>query len=116
LQVIDVSNPANPQRVGGYSAAVAGSVFVSGNHAFVAGGSLFILNLYTPVSLAAVPGPQPGAFGVSIHGLAGVQVEIERSLDLIHWQQWTNGVLGSTPLTFRDNDANPRQFYRALTR
>jgi hypothetical protein len=127
LQVIDVSNPANPRRVGGNSSVgVALSVFVSGNHAFipyrfVVNGEIMnygldILNLYTPMSLTVAPAPQTGIFGVSVQGLAGVQVDIERSQDLIRWQKWTNGVLANTPLTFRDGDTNPRQFYRTLTR
>ena len=37
LQVIDVSNPATPQRVGGYdTSGEAWGVAVSGNYAFVA--------------------------------------------------------------------------------
>ncbi len=37
LQVIDVSNPANPQRVGGYdTSGYAHGVAVSGNYAYVA--------------------------------------------------------------------------------
>ncbi len=39
LQVIDVSNPANPQRVGGYdTSGNAYGVAVSGNYAYVADG------------------------------------------------------------------------------
>ena len=37
LQVIDISNPANPQRVGGYdTAGGAAGVAVAGNYAYVA--------------------------------------------------------------------------------
>jgi hypothetical protein len=37
LQVIDVSNPASPQRVGGYdTSGYARGVAVSGNYAYVA--------------------------------------------------------------------------------
>jgi hypothetical protein len=39
LQVIDVSDPANPQRVGGYdTSGSARGVAVSGNYAYVADG------------------------------------------------------------------------------
>jgi hypothetical protein len=51
---------------------------------------------------------------VSLQGLPGLRVEIERSVDLIHWQKWTNGVLGSEPMEFRDTDRNSRKFYRAV--
>lgn len=37
LQVIDISNPANPQRVGGYNTPdIARGVAVSGKYAYVA--------------------------------------------------------------------------------
>ena len=51
LQVIDVSNPANPQRVGGYdTSGSALGVAVSGNYAYVADGpwGLLILGPRTP--------------------------------------------------------------------
>jgi hypothetical protein len=51
--------------------------------------------------------------GVSVQGLTGLPVEVERSADLLNWQKWTNGVLGSSPLEFRDT-RNLRQFYRAF--
>jgi len=51
LQVLDVSNPANPQWVGGYdTSGYADGVAVSGNYAYVADGSwgLIILGPRTP--------------------------------------------------------------------
>jgi hypothetical protein len=51
LQVIDVSNPANPQRVGGYdTSGSAYGVTVSGNYVYVADGpgGLVILGPRTP--------------------------------------------------------------------
>jgi hypothetical protein len=51
LQVIDVSNPGNPQRVGGYSTSGhAQGVAVSGNYAYVAANEwgLIILGPRTP--------------------------------------------------------------------
>jgi hypothetical protein len=46
LQVIDVSNPANPQRVGGYdTSGTAYGVAVSGNYVYVADGDWGLLIL-----------------------------------------------------------------------
>ena len=46
LQVIDVSNPANPQRVGGYdTSGSALGVAVSGNYAYVADGQWGVMIL-----------------------------------------------------------------------
>jgi LVIVD repeat-containing protein len=119
LQVIDVSNPANPQRVGGNPAPnPAVGVGLSDSHVFVAANDrgLFILNHFTPgpvLSLAS-PSLEGSSLRVSVQGLPGLRVEVQRSGDLLNWQSWTNGVLGSSPLEFRDTDPNLRKFYRAL--
>ncbi len=49
LEVIDVSNPAGPQRVGSYSiSGSAHGVAVSGNYTYVAAGELYILDVTIP--------------------------------------------------------------------
>ena len=122
LDVIDVSNPANPQRVGGNTrVGSAFSVALSGGKVFTVGErGLVILHSFTPLSGPALwfaaPRLEPNTFRLSVHGLPGLPVQIERSVDLLHWQSWTNGLLGSSPLEFLDPSAgvNPCQFYRAL--
>ena len=120
LQVIDVSNPANPRRVGGNSALHPSAVAVTDSYVFVAAwsGGLFILNHFTPLSAPALslalPALEGSSLRVSVQGLPGLRIEVQRSPDLLNWQTWTNGVLGSSPLDFRDPDPNLRQFYRAL--
>ena len=85
------------------------------SHVFV---GLFILNHFTPLSGPALslafPGLEGRSLRVSVQGLPGLRIEVQRSPDLLNWQTWTNGVLGSSPLEFRDPDPNLRQFYRAL--
>jgi hypothetical protein len=59
LQVIDVSNPANPQRVGGYkTSGEAYGVTLSGNYAYVADGTngLQVINLSNPANPQRVGG------------------------------------------------------------
>jgi hypothetical protein len=123
LDVIDVSNPANPQRVGGNPrVSAAFSVALSGDKVFTIGEQgLVVLHSFTPLSdpaLRFAPAPQPDSarFHLSVQGLPGLSVQIERSADLIHWQSWTNGLLDSVPLEFIDSSpgVNTRQFYRAL--
>jgi len=82
-----------------------------------------ILNLFTPLSGPALWfGPAPrleqNVFRLSVQGLPGLPVDIERSADLLQWDRWTNGVLGSNPLEFLDKSVGltPRQFYRAVAR
>ena len=59
LQVIDVSNPANPQRVGGYdTSGHAFGVAVSGNYAYVADGAngLQVIDVSNPANPQRVGG------------------------------------------------------------
>ena len=59
LQVIDVSNPANPQRVGGYdTSGDAQGVAVSGNYAYVAdgGAGLQVIDVSNPANPQRVGG------------------------------------------------------------
>jgi hypothetical protein len=125
LQVIDVSNPANPQRVGGNPVFNASSVVVGGEKVYVAAGTngLAVLNLFVPLSgpalwLYSAPRLEQNGVRVWVQGLPGLPAQIERSANLLEWQSWTNGVLGSTPLEFLEAGAglNPRQFYRAVAR
>jgi hypothetical protein len=92
---------------------------VTSNNVFVAAGTrgLAILHSFTPVSslsLTALPPVQPDFARLTVQGIPGLNVQIERSTDLTHWQSWTNALLGSGPLEFRDPQANSIQFYRAL--
>jgi hypothetical protein len=67
-----------------------------------------------PALSFALPVLEGSSLRLSVQGLPGLRVEVQRSANLLNWQSWTNGVLGSSPLEFRDVDPNPRQFYRAL--
>jgi hypothetical protein len=119
LQVIDVRNPAKPKRVGGnVNASSASGVFATATHVFVAAGSqgLMVLHPFTPLSGPALSfAPlrmEQSVMRLSLQGLPGLRVEIDRSADLAIWQKWTNGVLGTTPLEFGDPAPNASQFYR----
>jgi hypothetical protein len=47
---------------------------------------------------------------LSLRGLPGLKIDIERSSDLRNWQFWAMGVLGASPLEWTDRDANPLAF------
>jgi hypothetical protein len=73
LQVIDVSNPANPQRVGGYdTSGFAQSVAVSGNYAYVAdyAAGLQVIDVSNPANPQRVGGydTSGNASGVAVSG------------------------------------------------
>jgi hypothetical protein len=81
---------------------------------------LVILHPFTPLTGPALSfGPvRAGQHGIdlSLQGLPGLKVDIERSSDLQHWQSWTNGLLGTGPLELTDSEANTQQFYRGTIR
>jgi hypothetical protein len=73
LQVIDISNPANPQRVGGYvTSGSATGVAVSGTHAYVAEGGhgLQIIDMSDPANPQRVGGYDTSGYagGVAVSG------------------------------------------------
>ena len=89
LQVLDVSDPANPRRVGGYrTPGVARSVAVSGNYAYVADGDwgLQVLRLTVapyfdhPLRLTAE------GFEAWLNAPAAGTYRVEASGDLRSWE------------------------------
>ena len=125
IQVLDISDPANPRRVGANRSFIANTVVMSGDKVLVAAGGdgLIILNSFapltgSPISLSVKGRPPINPLGLSVQGLPGLKVQIERSSDLASWQSLTNVALGSAPIEATDPDAtlNSRQFYRALAR
>ena len=117
--MIDVSNPANPQRVGGNSGFGASDVVVAGANVFFAArfSGLVILDLFRPsLRLEPVSPQQPGGFRFLVRGDAGLSVRVQRSSNLRDWEDWQTLTLGATPSELSDLDAgaNSRRFYRAV--
>jgi hypothetical protein len=126
LQVIDVSTPDHPRRVGGNPCtSSAYGITLNGDNVFLAAGQdgLIILSLYTPLTYPPIwfsPAPHldTSGFTLSVQGLPGLPMAIERSTNLMSWEPWTNDVLTSGWMEFSDQRAGaaPRQFYRAVVR
>src|SRR5262249_19957720 len=117
LQVIDVSDPTQPRRVGGNSAFDAFDITVAGNKVFVAAGDqgLMILDLYrAPLRLEPVSPQQPGAFRFLLRGEAGLSVRVQRSSNLRDWADWQPVTLGAAPAELLDPGAGAIRFYRAV--
>jgi hypothetical protein len=119
LQVIDVSNPANPQRIGGNPAVynyLMHSLVVAGTNVFVAGNGLVILDLFrVSLRLELLPPKQPGGFRFLVRGHAGLNVRVQRSATLRDWEDWQTLTLGTTPSELSDLAAGTHRFYRAVT-
>ncbi|MBM3879693.1 MAG: hypothetical protein FJ387_08230 [Verrucomicrobia bacterium] len=116
LLVIDVTNPANPVRVGGYeTSGSAQGMAVSGNLIYLASGEggLLILEQSRPPWLE-ISALNPFAFRVS--GEPGASVRVQRSGNLADWEDWQTVTLGETPVQLSDPDAatNSARFFRAV--
>jgi hypothetical protein len=78
-----------------------------------------ILNLYTPPpQLRALGWTSQQGMRFSVSGEAGQAVQVQRSSDLLGWQDWFGVVLGPSPSELNDPDtaSGPPRFYRAVVR
>jgi hypothetical protein len=121
LQVLDIRDPADPQRVGGNTGFSARGVVATEDYVFVSTDQgLAILHQFTPLTGPPLSfGPVhagPNGMKLLLQGLPGLNVDIERSGDLQQWQSWTSELLGTGPMELTDPEANPWQFYRAKIR
>ena len=67
----------------------------------------------------ALPAPEfitdPGTFGFLLGGPPGLDVMLQRSTDLLNWEDWQKRTIVEIPLLLSDRDAaiHPRLYYRA---
>jgi hypothetical protein len=93
LQVIDVRNPANCVRVGGYvTTGWAYGAAVSGNYAFVADGDLQVIDVSDPTNCVRVGGyvTSGTAFGVAISGNYAYVADYDAGLQIFDVSNPTN--------------------------
>ena len=92
---------------------------------YVAAGAdgLVIRYTYAPqpkgsLYFSANPGVGGDTFRCAIGGLPGLRVGVERSSDLLHWENWMDLILPSTPLDLERpiEPTEPAQFFRATIR
>jgi hypothetical protein len=110
LQVIDIRDPANPQRVGGHdTSGEAQGVAVVGNYAYLADGSagLRVIDLINPAK---------DRFHFLLTGEPGQKVRVQRSRNLRDWEDWQQVTLGTEPADLTDTNilSAPCGFYRAV--
>jgi hypothetical protein len=117
LEVIDISNPAKPQRVGGYDTnGWASGMVVSGSHAYVAdrgvwdgtshtGGGLVVVDVSDPAHPQQVGGCETGgeAWDVAVSGNYACVA------DSGVWEDATNHVGGGLVVLDISNSANPQR-------
>jgi len=121
LQVIDLANPAKPQRVGGNSCFSASAVVVDAGVVYSVSRKtgLVILRTYEPLSRLRFLPPMrldAAGFHTFFEGDAGRDVLLQRSQDLRNWQDWTTVTTTGSPQEVVDSSAVSRsgQSYRAV--
>jgi hypothetical protein len=120
LRVIDVSDPTNPVRVGSHDTdGWAHSVTVHGDKIFVAGvaDGLIILNKFTSLRFGPAIVADDGRLRLRLSGVSGQRVHVQRSANLLDWEDWQTVTLsfGSGAIELYDNPAAAsRRFYRAV--
>jgi hypothetical protein len=74
------------------------------------------MDLFRPFRLDPLPNFQPGTFHLRLEGPRGMGVHIERSGDLVRWEDWQTATLSgdSTELTDDAASSLPNRFYRAV--
>lgn len=122
LHVIDVSNPADPERVGGNTSCTSlydqevsrVAVAVANDKVFVAAGDLFILHSYQPIRFEQVARAESGAMRLRIAGPPGVPGRVQRCSSWGRWTDWLPVHFGESPGEISDPDAvsMPARFYR----
>ncbi len=118
LSVLDVRLPSQPQPLGAAVSIGAGKLAVNSSYICLSRGQdgLTILNNYvSPPTLEAQA--TTDGFAITITGLTGKPVRIQRSTDLQNWQDWTilESVTGTVTLTDPAPNTGALQYYRVAT-
>jgi hypothetical protein len=121
LEVIDVSDPAHPRQTGRNSAVAPPNgvrqLTISQGRLFAAAGEqgLVILDFFHPFRLQPASLGQRGAEQLGLTGPRGLPVVVQRSADLMRWEDWQSVTLPTPPLQLGNGDAQPPdRFYRGV--
>ena len=117
LHVLDISNPTRPRRVGGNSSFIAYGVTAYDNELYVPAGSdgLIILNKYTELRIGPAIVLSDGRLQLQLSGASGLGIRVQRSANLIDWEDWRTVTLDGTGCELIDETAaSGQRFYRAV--
>jgi hypothetical protein len=120
LQVIDIdlTKPGRPLRVGGNAYFRAYGVTVHGGKVFVAAGfdGLVILDVFRPYDLKAMPVTSSGVFRLQVGGPRNVPVCLQRSVNLVDWEDWrcVTPADGAVEVSDPAFPSAQRRFYRVV--
>ncbi len=110
--------------MGGNSLFSGYDLSIRGDKVYVPGSpGLTTLPLFTPpeesvLNMTSLPAGAPATSSFSVQGIVNLDVGIQRSPDLVTWEDWLPLTLGATPQVVLDGSASSaiRRFYRATVR
>jgi len=141
LIVYDISNPTNPMYIGGNSTfypadialfeesltspaivasgvgATADGYSSSGDYVYVAAGEdgLIILEKYRELRIGVASITENGGVTFLLSGARGQRVLVQRSTNLVDWEDWDTMTLTEEPCEITDNTTSATQlFYRVI--
>jgi hypothetical protein len=111
-----VSEPTHPRLVGGNSAFDAFGLAVDRDRVFVASeDGLTILNAFTNLRFQPVAVQHNGRIRLFLHGGSGQRVQVQRSFNLVDWQDWQSLPRNEAAArSLEDSMAAEHVFYRAI--
>jgi hypothetical protein len=121
LDILDLSQPSNPVRVGGNTSLKAVQLAFTPDLILAAAGTngCVVLNPFLPgvpanVRLKLTSGTAQDPAVVEVTGLPGLGVDLQRSADFQNWQTWTNVTLTTNTVRLQAPQGAPHQYYRAV--
>lgn len=116
VHVVDLSDPAHPRRVGGNRTFDAHAVAVHDGRAVVAASdAISILDQIATLRFGLAQIAPDGTLRLSLSGVGGERVQVQRSANLLDWEDWRFVVLERTTTELGAEVMNSgRQFYRAF--
>jgi hypothetical protein len=116
VHVVDLSDPAHPRRVGGNRTFDAHAVAVHDGRAVVAASdAISILDQIATLRFGLAQIAPDGTLRLSLSGVGGERVQVQRSANLLDWEDWRSVVLERTTTELGAEVMNSgRQFYRAF--
>ena len=123
FRLIDLSDPFHPKLVGGTFGGLPNddlnTLAFTGNFIYVPDyfQGLHVFEVRPALRLEPLRRTELGAFGLRLHGPHGVSIRVQRSTNLMEWENWQSVTLGAAPSELSDADAInvTRRFYRAVT-